>query len=85
MTVVTRLNSITGDNSGRVISTNWPRRPTPDRLAASYRSFGMDFRPARKISMVPPTLHRLTSTMDTGAQFGLPSQLTPGMPNSDRP
>ncbi|MNP79179.1 hypothetical protein D3C76_1769630 [compost metagenome] len=49
---VTSRKKVVGDNSGRVIRKNWRSLLAPSISAASYRSLGMDCRPAMKIIML---------------------------------
>ena len=55
----TRLKKITEESIGSVTWRKRCRLFAPSICAASYKWVGMPWRPARKMTIVPPTVHRL--------------------------
>src|SRR5947199_3782570 len=79
----TRLKRIVGVNNGRVTNRKRCQVPAPSRDAASSSSAGTFCNPARKMIMVPPTLHRLIRIRVGSAHCVLASQPGPGIPTED--
>ena len=82
MTAMIRLKYMIGESIGKVILKNCTNLFAPSTPDASYRSDGICFNPARKITIVEPNCHTLSRTSVPSAVSGFVIQPFPAMPNT---
>ena len=81
----TPVKKIDGVRSGSVTCRKRAQRPAPSTLAASSRSVGIAWRPARKmITLTPRPCQIDIATIDGMASVGSLSHFWGGIPNTPR-
>ena len=80
MSPMTAMKTICGAMNGMVMARSMSSRPAPSMAAASYICFGTSCKPARKMTIQPPTPHVLIRMSDGFDQAGSCIQPVPLMP-----